>query len=62
MSKILFPSSIETEPIFTSANADPSIDWTLCEIIIDSGDENENAHDSIRVNLESDSKIIDRRD
>jgi hypothetical protein len=62
ISKIVFPVSIEIDSIFTEANADPSINCTLRGITIDSSDDSENALDSIRVNLESDSNVIDESD
>jgi hypothetical protein len=58
----VFPVSIEIDSMFTSANADPSINCTLRGIIIDRSDEYENVSDSIRVNLESDSNVIDESD
>jgi hypothetical protein len=43
-------------------NAEPSMNCTLRGISIDSSDENENAFDSIRINLEFDSNEIDESD
>jgi hypothetical protein len=46
----------------TQQNAEPSINWTFRGITIDESDEFENASDSIRVNRESDSIVIDESD
>jgi hypothetical protein len=55
----VFPASIKNDDILTLANADSSINRTLRGRTIDSSDKNENAYGSIRVNLESDSNVID---
>jgi hypothetical protein len=57
-SKIVFSASIEIESTITPAIADPSMNCTFRGITIDWSDEDENAFDSIRVNLESDSNVI----
>jgi hypothetical protein len=41
-------------------NAEPSMNWIFRRITIDSSDEYENASDSIRINREFDSNVIDK--
>jgi hypothetical protein len=43
-------------------NAEPSINWTFRGITIDESDDFENASESIRVNREPDSNVIDESD
>jgi hypothetical protein len=57
-----FPDSIKQVDRITSRNAVPSIDSTFRGITIDWSDEDENAWDSIRVNREFDSNVIDESD
>jgi hypothetical protein len=60
--KTSFPASKEIEFNFAFANAESSMNCTLRGITIDWSDEDENADDSIRFNLEFDSNEIDESD
>jgi hypothetical protein len=62
ITNVVLPYSIDIVNILIPANAEPSIDVTVRGIKIDVSDENENAHDSIRRNRESDSNDIDESD
>jgi hypothetical protein len=62
MTNISLPISIEIEDNLTSRNAEPSMNSTFLGIMIDLSDEPENADDSIRVNCEFDSNVIDESD
>jgi hypothetical protein len=55
-------SEIEIDDNVTSINAEPLMNWTFRGITIDWSDEDENANDSIRVNCEFDSNVIDKSD
>jgi hypothetical protein len=62
MTKYSFPLSIEIDTNVRSIKAEPSMNLTLRGITIDSSDVNENAEDSIRVNLEFDLNERDESD
>jgi hypothetical protein len=57
-----FPGSIKQFDNLLLTNDEPSIDSTFRGITIDRSDESENADDSIRVNPESGSNVIDESD
>jgi hypothetical protein len=56
--KMSLPASIKTESNFVFAHAEPTMNYTFRGISIDWSDDNENADDSIRFNLEIDSNTI----
>jgi hypothetical protein len=60
--KISFSNSIKIDDKFTSINAEPLMNRTFRGITIDWSDEDENASDSICVNREFDSTLIDESD
>jgi hypothetical protein len=57
-----FSLSVEIDDKFVPRNAESSMNWTFRGMTIDWSDEHENANDSIRVNREFDSNMIDESD
>jgi hypothetical protein len=59
IAKISFPDSIEIDDRRIRKNTESSMNWTFRGITIDWSDDHKKASDSIRVNREFDSNVID---